>query len=128
MIDLKEVSIAWFRSFNPTPEQKATADERLAICEACPEAKVNQLNIIGTDNGEFSTIWRIPGDMLPGEYEMIADDGIRNTSIKFKSALRVLISPMYLKVVWSDTYFDTSLARWKKIADNLLQFFLLEPS
>ena len=45
MIDLKEVSVAWFRSFNPTPEQKATADERLAICEACPEAKVNQLNI-----------------------------------------------------------------------------------
>ena len=50
------------------------------------------------------------------------------TSIKFKSALRVLISPMYLKVAWPDTYFDTSLARWKKIADNLLQFFLLEPS
>ena len=45
MIDLKEVSIAWFRSFNPTPEQQAMADERLAICEACPEAKVNQLNI-----------------------------------------------------------------------------------
>jgi len=45
--------------------------------------KVNQLNIIGTDSGEFSTIWRIPGDMLPGEYEMIADDGVRNTSIKF---------------------------------------------
>ena len=50
------------------------------------------------------------------------------TYIKFKSALRVLISPMYLEVVWSETYFDTSLARWKKIADNLLQFFLLEPS
>jgi len=25
----------------------------------------------------------IPSDMLPGEYEMIADDGVRNTSIKF---------------------------------------------
>ena len=37
------------------------------------------------------------------------------TSIKFKSALRVLISPMYLKVVWSDTYFDTSLAETKKV-------------
>ena len=45
--------------------------------------KINELNILGTDSGEFSTIWRIPGDMLPGEYEMIADDGIRNTSIKF---------------------------------------------
>ena len=50
------------------------------------------------------------------------------TSIKLKSALRVSISPMYLKVVWSETYFDNSLARWKKIADNLLQFFLLVPS
>ena len=45
--------------------------------------KVNELNIIGTDSGEFSTIWMIPGDMLPGEYEMIADDGIRNISMKF---------------------------------------------
>ena len=26
-------------------KQKETADERLAICQACPEAKVNQLNI-----------------------------------------------------------------------------------
>jgi len=45
--------------------------------------KVNELNILGTDSGEFSTIWMIPSDMLPGEYEMIADDGIRNTSMKF---------------------------------------------
>ena len=29
MIDLKEVSIAWFRSFNPTPEQKETEFKKL---------------------------------------------------------------------------------------------------
>jgi hypothetical protein len=45
--------------------------------------KVNELNIIPKDNGEFSTIWMIPSDMSLGEYEMIVDDGIRNTSIKF---------------------------------------------
>ena len=45
--------------------------------------KVNELNIIVKENGEFSTVWMIPSDMLPGEYEMIADDGIRNVSMKF---------------------------------------------
>ncbi|MBT3591951.1 MAG: hypothetical protein HN504_03680, partial [Candidatus Nitrosopelagicus sp.] len=45
--------------------------------------KVNELNIIAKENGEFSTVWMIPSDMLPGEYEMIADDGIRNVSMKF---------------------------------------------
>jgi len=45
--------------------------------------KVNELNIIPKDNGKFSTIWMIPSDMVLGEYEIIADDGVRNVSIKF---------------------------------------------
>lgn len=34
--DLKEIAVAWVRSFNPTPEQQATAEQRLAICDDCP--------------------------------------------------------------------------------------------
>ena len=45
--------------------------------------KVNELNIIPKDNGDFSTIWMIPSDIIPGEYEILVDDGIRNVSIKF---------------------------------------------
>jgi len=45
--------------------------------------RINELNIIPKDNGEFATIWMIPSDIIPGEYEIIADDGIRNVSIKF---------------------------------------------
>ena len=48
-----------------------------------PWHKVNELNIIPKDNGKFSTIWMIPSDMVLGEYEIIADDGVRNVSIKF---------------------------------------------
>jgi len=36
-----------------------------------------------TDDGDFSTIWQIPKDIPAGEYEMILDDGINNTSIEF---------------------------------------------
>ena len=45
--------------------------------------KVTELNITATSNGKYSTFWQIPTDMLTGEYEFIADDGINNASMKF---------------------------------------------
>ena len=34
--DLKEIAVAWMRAANPTPEQQATADARLSVCNDCP--------------------------------------------------------------------------------------------
>ena len=45
--------------------------------------KVDELNITAKSNGEYLTMWRIPADFASGEYEMTADDGATNTSIKF---------------------------------------------
>ena len=45
--------------------------------------KIDELNINSKANGEFSTIWILPAGSEIGEYEIIADDGLRNTSIKF---------------------------------------------
>tara|TARA_B110000263_G_scaffold131725_1_gene114531 strand:- start:242 stop:976 length:735 start_codon:yes stop_codon:yes gene_type:complete len=45
--------------------------------------KIAELNFAAKSNGQFSTIWQIPLDITPGEYEMQVDDGIRNASIKF---------------------------------------------
>ena len=47
------------------------------------EMKVDELNITAKSNGEYLTIWQIPADMESGEYQMTADDGASNTSIKF---------------------------------------------
>lgn len=33
--DLGDIAIAWRRAANPTPEQQALADERLAVCDTC---------------------------------------------------------------------------------------------
>jgi hypothetical protein len=41
--DLQEIAVAWMRAANPTPEQQATAETRLAICEACPQKAFKQL-------------------------------------------------------------------------------------
>lgn len=32
---LREIALAWVRSFNPTNEQQALASQRLQACEAC---------------------------------------------------------------------------------------------
>jgi hypothetical protein len=45
--------------------------------------KIAELNFAAKSNGQFSTIWQIPLDMTPGEYEMLVDDGIKNASTKF---------------------------------------------
>jgi len=42
-----------------------------------------ELNINAKNNGDFSTIWLIPTDLVSGEYEIFADDGLRNASVKF---------------------------------------------
>ena len=44
---------------------------------------IDELNINSKANGEFTTIWKFPDDSIPGEYEIIVDDGLRNTSMKF---------------------------------------------
>ena len=46
--------------------------------------KIDELNITATSNGEYLTIWKVPVDLESGEYQMTADDGATNTSIKFK--------------------------------------------
>ncbi len=46
--------------------------------------KVDELNITAKSNGEYLTIWKIPADLESGEYEITADDGATNTSIKFE--------------------------------------------
>ena len=45
--------------------------------------EIDELNITAKSNGEYLTIWQIPADLEIGEYEMTADDGASNTSIKF---------------------------------------------
>jgi len=45
--------------------------------------KVDELNITAKSDGEYLTIWRIPADLESGEYEMTADDGASNISLKF---------------------------------------------
>ena len=45
--------------------------------------KIDELNITAKSNGEYLTMWQIKADTESGEYEMTADDGASNTSIKF---------------------------------------------
>ena len=45
--------------------------------------KIDELNITPKSNGNFLTIWQIPNNILPGQYEVTLDDGIRNTSEEF---------------------------------------------
>ena len=45
--------------------------------------KIVELNFAAKSNGQFATIWQIPFDITPGEYEIHVDDGVRNASIKF---------------------------------------------
>jgi len=45
--------------------------------------KIDELNVIAKNSGEFQTYWIIPSGMIAGEYEIRADDGERNISIKF---------------------------------------------
>jgi len=45
--------------------------------------QVDELNITAKSNGEFATIWSIPLELVGGEFEIIADDGSTNSSIKF---------------------------------------------
>ena len=45
--------------------------------------EIDELNITAKSNGEYLTIWQIPADLEIGEYEMTADDGASNTSVKF---------------------------------------------
>jgi hypothetical protein len=43
------------------------------------EELIEKLNITAKSNGEYSTIWRVPSDMIVGEYTITADDGSDNT-------------------------------------------------
>ena len=45
--------------------------------------KIDELNAIAKNDGEFQTMWTIPMDLVAGEYEIRVDDGKRNTSVKF---------------------------------------------
>ena len=45
--------------------------------------QIDELNITPKSNGKFLTIWQIPNSIVPGQYEIILDDGIRNVSEKF---------------------------------------------
>lgn len=36
MLKIVEIAKAWIAAANPSPEQKALAEERAAICEECP--------------------------------------------------------------------------------------------
>ncbi len=45
--------------------------------------QVDELNITAKSNGQFATIWSIPLELEGGEFEIIADDGSTNSSIKF---------------------------------------------
>ncbi len=46
-------------------------------CSTC------ELSIPGTADGGFQVTWVIPIDLVSGEYEIYADDGIKNASVKF---------------------------------------------
>lgn len=43
MVNLLEIAQAWYSVANHTPEQKALADERLAICDGCEFKKFSEL-------------------------------------------------------------------------------------
>ena len=45
--------------------------------------QIDELNITAKSNGEYLTMWQIPAELESGEYEMTADDGASNTSVKF---------------------------------------------
>ena len=45
--------------------------------------KIDELNITAKSNGEYLTMWQIPTNIEKGEYEITADDGASNTSVKF---------------------------------------------
>ena len=45
--------------------------------------KIDELNITAKSNGEYLTMYQIQAQLESGEYEMTADDGASNTSIKF---------------------------------------------
>ncbi len=45
--------------------------------------QINELNITAKGNGDYSTIWQVPGDLEVGEYEIMVDDGSTNSSITF---------------------------------------------
>tara|TARA_B110000014_G_scaffold148693_1_gene103552 strand:+ start:398 stop:2518 length:2121 start_codon:yes stop_codon:yes gene_type:complete len=44
--------------------------------------RVDRLNIVATNTGDYLTIWKIPREIEFGEYEIIANDGIREISTK----------------------------------------------
>ena len=46
-------------------------------CSTC------KLSVPGTTDGNFQVTWMIPMDLESGEYEIYADDGIKNASVKF---------------------------------------------
>ena len=45
--------------------------------------QIDELNINAKNNGDYITIWQIPANLESGEYEISADDGASNTSMKF---------------------------------------------
>ncbi len=44
--------------------------------------EISKVETRGTNVGEFEVLWRIPGDFTSGEYEITADDGMSNVSLR----------------------------------------------
>ena len=44
--------------------------------------EIQELNISAKGNGEYATIWKIPPDLEGGKYDITADDGKTNVSMK----------------------------------------------
>jgi len=45
--------------------------------------EIDKLSFASKDNGDYRTIWQIPSDTPSGKYEIVVDDGLRNSSIEF---------------------------------------------
>ena len=43
--------------------------------------QITELSIFSSDSGEYYTLWQIPGDLEPGTYDLLANDGFSDTSI-----------------------------------------------
>ena len=46
MVDLLEIAESWYRVAIHTPEQKALAEERLAICNGCDQKMHNDVTMM----------------------------------------------------------------------------------
>ena len=45
--------------------------------------EIDKLSFASKDDGDYGTIWQIPSDVPSGSYEILVDDGLRNSTIEF---------------------------------------------